>query len=165
MNAFQKKFLKKLVEIIRQKNRRKEKTGFIIVDAQNLKNTDTAEKKGYDGGKKISGIKRHIAVDTQELPHCIHITTANITDRVVIQEKNLLMELKYCLDAQLKLLNVASYTLLKLFRKDGCWNDLLHIWKSIEDYEKNCEIKINTGMNPVILAFYCVTFKKTLNRI
>ena len=31
--------------------------------------------------KKVSGIKRHIAVDTQGLPHAIHITTANITDR------------------------------------------------------------------------------------
>ncbi|NGX47513.1 MAG: hypothetical protein K1000chlam3_00888 [Chlamydiae bacterium] len=29
----------------------------------------------------MSGIKRHIAVDTQGLPHTIHITTANVTDR------------------------------------------------------------------------------------
>ena len=42
---------------------------FCIVDAQSVKNTDTAENKGYDAGKKISGIKRHIAVDTQGLPH------------------------------------------------------------------------------------------------
>ena len=46
-----------------------------------MKNTDTAENKGYDAGKKISGIKRHIAVDTEGLPHAIHITTANVTDR------------------------------------------------------------------------------------
>lgn len=46
-----------------------------------MKNTDTAEKKGYDAGKKVSGIKRHIGVDTNGLPHFIHITTANITDR------------------------------------------------------------------------------------
>ncbi len=43
--------------------------------------TDTAREKGYDAGKKISGIKRHIAVDTQGLPHAITVTTANITDR------------------------------------------------------------------------------------
>jgi transposase len=53
----------------------------VIVDAQSVKNTDTAKEKGYDGGKKISGIKRHIAVDTQGLPHAIGVTTANITDR------------------------------------------------------------------------------------
>ena len=46
-----------------------------------MKNTDTAEQKGYDAGKKVSGIKRHIAVDTQGLPHAIHVTTANVTDR------------------------------------------------------------------------------------
>lgn len=52
-----------------------------IVDAQSVKNTDTAEEKGYDGGKKVSGIKRHIAVDTNGLPHAIEVTTANVTDR------------------------------------------------------------------------------------
>ena len=29
----------------------------------------------------MSGIKRHIAVDTQGLPHAIHVTTADVTDR------------------------------------------------------------------------------------
>ena len=32
--------------------------------SQSVKNTDSAEQKGYDAGKKVSGIKRHIAVDT-----------------------------------------------------------------------------------------------------
>jgi transposase len=51
------------------------------VDAQSVKNTDTAGEKGYDAGKKVSGIKRHIAVDTQGLPHAITVTTAEVTDR------------------------------------------------------------------------------------
>jgi hypothetical protein len=51
------------------------------VDAQSVKNTDTAQHKGYDAGKKVSGIKRHIAVDTQGLPHAIHVSTADVTDR------------------------------------------------------------------------------------
>ena len=46
-----------------------------------MKNTDTAEQKGYDAGKKVSGIKRHIAVDTQGLPHAVAVTTADVTDR------------------------------------------------------------------------------------
>jgi transposase len=53
----------------------------LIVDAQSVKNTDTAKHKGYDGGKKVSGIKRHIAVDTNGLPHAIGVTTADVTDR------------------------------------------------------------------------------------
>lgn len=46
-----------------------------------MKNTDTAGNKGYDAGKKVSGIKRHIGVDTQGLPHAIAVTTAEVTDR------------------------------------------------------------------------------------
>jgi transposase len=56
-------------------------TSFLIVDAQSVKNTDSAEQKGYDAGKKVSGIKRHIAVDTQGLPHAVTVTTAEVTDR------------------------------------------------------------------------------------
>ena len=65
----------------RQRNGRDNTTRFCIVDAQSVKNTDTARKKGYDAGKKVSGIKRHIAVDTQGLPHAIWVTTAEVTDR------------------------------------------------------------------------------------
>src|SRR6266498_362798 len=62
-------------------NGRKCKTSLGIVDAQSVKNTESAEEKGYDGGKKVSGIKRHIIVDTSGLPHAIAVTTADVTDR------------------------------------------------------------------------------------
>jgi transposase len=70
-----------LVSKERCRNARKAKTSYLIIDAQSVKNTDTAKEKGYDGGKKVSGIKRHIAVDTQGLPHMLCVTTANVTDR------------------------------------------------------------------------------------
>ena len=54
---------------------------FLIVDAQSVKNTDSADLKDYDAGKKVSGIKRYIAVDTERLPHAVVITTADVTDR------------------------------------------------------------------------------------
>ena len=73
--------LKKSVGAARQSNGRKEQTSFCIVDSQSVKNTDSADSKGYDAGKKVSGIKRHIAVDTPGLPHAIHVTTADVTDR------------------------------------------------------------------------------------
>ncbi len=60
---------------------RKDKTTLGIIDAQSVKNADTAEEKGYDAGKKVSGIKRHIIVDTMGLPHAVTVTTANTTDR------------------------------------------------------------------------------------
>jgi len=31
--------------------------------------------------KKVSGIKLHLGTDTQGLPHAIHVTAANVTDR------------------------------------------------------------------------------------
>ncbi|WP_343289216.1 transposase [Wolbachia endosymbiont of Encarsia formosa] len=55
--------LKKIVSVVRQNNVWKEKTSFCIVDAQSVKNADNDEEKSYDAGKKISGIKRHIAQD------------------------------------------------------------------------------------------------------
>lgn len=65
----------------RTKQGRNAQPTLLIVDAQSVKNTDTAGQKGYDAGKKISGIKRHIAVDTQRLPHAVAVTTAEVTDR------------------------------------------------------------------------------------
>ena len=66
---------------MRTKQGRNVKTSFCIVDAQSVKNTDCARAKGYDAGKKVSGIKRHIVVDSQGLPHAIAVTTADVTDR------------------------------------------------------------------------------------
>ena len=73
--------LKKLVNAAREKQGRGASTSYCIIDAQSVCNTDTAEMKGYDAGKKVSGIKRHIAVDTQGLPHAVTVTTADVTDR------------------------------------------------------------------------------------
>jgi transposase len=73
--------LKKSVGDAREKLGRNAMTGFLIVDAQSVKNTGSAEQKGCDAGKKVSGIRRHIAVDTQGLPHAIAVTTAEVTDR------------------------------------------------------------------------------------
>jgi len=39
-----------------------------------------AGAKGCDAGRKVSGIRRHVAVDTQGLPQAIAVTTA-VTDR------------------------------------------------------------------------------------
>lgn len=67
--------------MIRNDALKKDKTTFGIIDAKSIKNVDTAESKGYDAGKKVSGIKLHIAVDTLGLPHAVHISCANVTDR------------------------------------------------------------------------------------
>ena len=48
---------------------------------KSVKNTNGAQEKGYAAVKKISGIKRHLAVDTQGLPYAFAVTPVNITDR------------------------------------------------------------------------------------
>jgi hypothetical protein len=55
-------------------------TTVLIVDAQSVKNTDTAALEGDDAGKKVCGIKRHIVVDRQGFPHAVAVTTAEVTD-------------------------------------------------------------------------------------
>ena len=37
---------------------------YAIIDSQSVKTTGKAEQKGFDGGKKVKGRKRHILVDT-----------------------------------------------------------------------------------------------------
>lgn len=54
---------KKIVFTLQSQQDRSALTSFIIVDAQSVKNTVTAENKGYDAGKKISEIKQPLAVD------------------------------------------------------------------------------------------------------
>ena len=70
----------------RSNDGQEEETTFLIIDARSVKNTDPAESKGYDAGKKIPGIKRHLAVDSQGLPHILCVTTANISDKAGAKE-------------------------------------------------------------------------------
>jgi len=73
--------LKNQLGVSRKKLGRNAQPPLLIVDAQSVKNTDTAGCKGYDADKKVSGIKRHIGVDSQGLPHAITVTTTDVTDR------------------------------------------------------------------------------------
>lgn len=47
------RILRKLVEMERQENERSSHTTMIIVDSKSIQNSDTAENKGYDAGKKL----------------------------------------------------------------------------------------------------------------
>ena len=70
-----------MVEIERFACGRNLQTSFVIVDSKSIKNTDTAKEKGFDAGKKVSGIKLQLAVDILGLPQAMHITKADVTDR------------------------------------------------------------------------------------
>ena len=175
--------LKKLVGAARRSNGRKEQTSFCIVDSQSVKNTDTAGHKGYDAGKKVSGIKRHIAVDTQGLPHAIHVTTADVTDRAgalamfdenradLSQVQKVLVDGGYTgkpFATAVQSLLGASVEVVKrnklhtfvvlpkrwVVERSFAWLEKCRrLWK-------NCERKLNTSLQMVVLAFAALILKR-----
>jgi transposase len=175
--------LKKMVGKVRTGNGRSEKTSFCIVDAQSVKNTDTAEEKGYDGGKKVSGIKRHIAVDTQGLPHAIEVTTADVTDRdgAILMAKhekenlskveNLLTDGSYTGEnfaSRIKDILGATVEVVKrnelhtfvvlpkrwIVERSFAWLEKCRrLWK-------NCERKLATSRSMIVLAFIALLLKR-----
>lgn len=153
------------------------------MDAQSVKNTDTAEQKGYDAGKKVSGIKRHIAVDSNGLPHAIHVTTADVTDRqgaleAIEQHKESLSKVSSMLvdggytgqpfadgvhDILGASVQVAKRSELHKFavipqrwvveRSFGWLEKCRRLWK-------NCERQLNTSLQFVNLAFLVVLLRR-----
>ena len=51
---------KKLAVMHRNDDLRPDKTSLGIIDSQSVQNSGTGGEKGYDAGKKVSGIKKHI---------------------------------------------------------------------------------------------------------
>ena len=151
-----------------------------------MKNADTAGLKGYDAGKKVSGIKRHIAVDSQGLPHAAAVTTAEVTDR-----KGTLQALQRCKSRLTRVQSVlcdSGYTGQPFAQ--GVWETLgeavtvqiakrseLHTFKVMPQrwiversfawleknrrLWKNCERKLNTSLQFIHLAFLALLLRRS----
>ena len=153
------------------------------MDSQSVKNTDSAGNKGYDAGKKVSGIKRHVAVDSQGLPHAIHVTTADVTDRAgalamfeqsradLSRVQNVMVDGGYTgkpFAATVQNLLGASVEVVKrnelhtfavlpkrwVVERSFAWLEKCRrLWK-------NCEGKLNTSLQMVVLSFAVLILKR-----
>jgi putative transposase len=58
----------------------------MIIDSQTVKGSEVGGERGYDGGKKINGVKRHIVVDTLGLLITVLVTAAAADDGTTAPE-------------------------------------------------------------------------------
>ena len=56
----------------------------LIIDSRSCRSSPTCGSRGIDGGKKVKGVKVHLAVDKHGFPSAIDISTANVHDTVGI---------------------------------------------------------------------------------
>jgi transposase len=74
----------RLRERLRRHSGRNVQPSAAIVDSQSVKSAEWADSLdvGYDGGKKITGIKRHLAVDVEGFLLAVVVSAACIDDRL-----------------------------------------------------------------------------------
>jgi transposase len=74
------RLLNRLIQAWRQACGDKPVPSAVIIDSRSCQSAPTCFTRGFDGGKKIKGIKIHLAVDKYGFPLAINVSPANVHD-------------------------------------------------------------------------------------